>query len=406
MFSKFSHYLAYGSTDQETLRELTDEYNGLLVPGTVAAYQAEGTRGFVLTLSASVQQPYTIDPRMPLFQYHNSSPKQSHLALAKVLNLDAVISNFGMVPNAGWTRELCNRVVSAWIDFNSDYTQIAPRQFQKYARRLGKKLSTNAARVPDFILVPYLMHTPDFDTRVINDELWHEALKEAGKEQHRLRRVVAASDSVDLVKDALSSGQEEIALWMDNLDEVDPTNASRLAQYASAVSEISAAGIQPFAMYGGYFSVALGSVGLAGSSHGVGFSEHRNHIELKSSGGAPARYYMQRLHRYLPIDIASEVWRQRPDLTEARYLGYTNRDPGEYSYHELMKHSVRSRQNEISQVSGRNAIDLANEIRKDYHDLQRGFSSLAVSTPVYRRLEGYLAHLPGWANALEHVSNS
>jgi hypothetical protein len=64
----FEHYLSYGSTDQLTARNLTDIYDGLLIPGTVAAFQAEGTRGFVLTLSAAKSKDYIIDPRFPLFQ--------------------------------------------------------------------------------------------------------------------------------------------------------------------------------------------------------------------------------------------------------------------------------------------------------------------------------------------------
>ena len=41
--TKFSHYLSYGAADQHTVRELRGFYDGLLVPGTVAAFQREGT---------------------------------------------------------------------------------------------------------------------------------------------------------------------------------------------------------------------------------------------------------------------------------------------------------------------------------------------------------------------------
>ena len=68
MFTRqFSHYLSYGASDQKTVVDLRDVYNGILVPGTVAAFQREGTGGFVLSLSAADSIPYVIDPRSPLF---------------------------------------------------------------------------------------------------------------------------------------------------------------------------------------------------------------------------------------------------------------------------------------------------------------------------------------------------
>src|SRR5438067_1190570 len=85
MFDAFAHYLSYGATDQQTLRDLAGSYDGLVVPGTIAAYQRQGTGGFVLSLSATAAAPpYVIDPRFPLFQQRLQAPKQSHFALASL----------------------------------------------------------------------------------------------------------------------------------------------------------------------------------------------------------------------------------------------------------------------------------------------------------------------------------
>ena len=75
---EFEHYLTYGATDQQTVRRLPGQFTGLMIPGTVAAFQREGTGGFALTLSATeAQTPYVIDPRFPLFQ-------QPHLCAEEV----------------------------------------------------------------------------------------------------------------------------------------------------------------------------------------------------------------------------------------------------------------------------------------------------------------------------------
>src|SRR2546430_165765 len=91
MFDSFAHYLSYGATDQQTARELTGFYDGLLVPGTVAAFQADGTRGFVLTLSALRRTRYVIDPRFPLFQQRLGAPKKSHESLALLFGVPDLV---------------------------------------------------------------------------------------------------------------------------------------------------------------------------------------------------------------------------------------------------------------------------------------------------------------------------
>ena len=90
---EFEHYLTYGATDQQTVRRLTGEFTGLMIPGTVAAFQREGTGGFALTLSATeAQTPYVIDPRFPLFQQPLDAPKKSHEALAAILGKPDLVS--------------------------------------------------------------------------------------------------------------------------------------------------------------------------------------------------------------------------------------------------------------------------------------------------------------------------
>src|SRR3954471_2593944 len=115
---KFSHYLSYGPADQHTVRELRDSFDGLLVPGTVAAFQLEGTGGFVLALSATESHtPYIIDPRSPLFQQDIEEPKRAHEALKAILGLPEDYS-----PNPRkWNAGLVEKVAENWVNFNCSY---------------------------------------------------------------------------------------------------------------------------------------------------------------------------------------------------------------------------------------------------------------------------------------------
>src|SRR6266511_1278969 len=118
MFEPFSHYLSYGATDQQTVRDLTGAYNGLVVPGTVAAFQRQGTGGFVLALSATqAAAKYVIDPRFPLFQQPLSQPKKSHFALADLLGVPELVSITHPDPS-DFVPERINTIARNWVRFN------------------------------------------------------------------------------------------------------------------------------------------------------------------------------------------------------------------------------------------------------------------------------------------------
>ena len=404
MFQRFAHFLAYGSTDQQSLRTLTNQYSGMIVPGTTAAFQAEGTRGFVLTLSAAEKFPYAIDSRFPLFQEYIASPRKSHLLLAKVFGIEHLIERYGSIRPQDWTPQLEGEIVERWIGFNTNYTDLRPAAFDKYARRLKKPLPQEEAGPPTWILPPYLMDSPGYpDSWEISNRLWEGSVLAAtrGGHESKLRRVVATWDVERLAELAISVNQTEIVVWVSDLDELDLQRGDRLSAYARAIREIANVGKKPFALYGGYFAVMTGSVGLVGASHGVGFSEYRNHVELPSTGGAPARYYVQRIHRYLPVDLASELWRRNPSLVESFYSGFRSADPLELEYHELMEHSVRARYDEIQRsadMTALNHVDHLDDIAGQYiSDLSR----IRLTEGLRKRIDQFTAHLPVWRFALD-----
>ncbi|WP_141989931.1 hypothetical protein [Rhodoglobus vestalii] len=378
-----------------------------MVPGTIAAYQAEGTRGFVLTLSAAVDAPYAIDPRMPLFQYLNSELKKSHISLARVLGILDAVEAQGFMTREAWSKDRVSSVAKAWVEFNTNYTNVGSKAFEKYARRLKRELPQDDAKSPTWILAPYLMlANDDLETFRINQELWDQACAHADEAGVRARmvRVIATDQPETLVSTSKKIDETDLIIWIDDLDEVSPTNVDRLGSYARAVRTVAESGKRLFALYGGYFAVTLGSVGLKGASHGIGFSEHRNHVELRSSGGAPARYYVQRLHRYLPVDLASELWRRDSSLVESYYPGYLSRDPAELEYHELMKLSVNARQDEIFRSQALTPSDHVADLRATFASYREDLSRVRLTEGLRSRISSNMAHLLAWASALDSAS--
>lgn len=366
----FDHYLTYGSTDQRTLRELQNSFTGLIVPGTVAAFQREGTGGFVLTFSATqAATPYLIDSRFPLFQKKLSSPKKSHIELAAVLGDPSLVSTNRDPDPVDFTPERIDRIARSWVEFNQGYQDAANAKFDKYALRLNEPVVPEQAKSPRFVLAPYTMTYGTDDpwwnvSRMLYDRTCHH-LSEPGK----CLRVIASTNASGL-SGLLSELPDSRALvWVSNLDELE-SSATALRYYARAIQEVRDR-LQLFALYGGFFSVLLSAFGLMGSCHGIGFGEHRAYPELQRSGPPPSRFYMPTLHRYVPTDLAYQLWRHDPALAECDCRMCDGLPPVALDYHSLMMHSVLCRAREIDDWVGvdlSRIIDRLEEEHKTYRD--------------------------------------
>lgn len=406
--ARFKHYLSYGSTDQQTARDLTGYFDGLIVPGTVAAFQAEGTKGFVLSLSARSSEPYAIDPRFPLFQGEPASWKKSHLLLAQIFGFDDLLGSGPLRP-AQFDDALVDRVARGWIDFNVDFEDVRVKTFDKYASRLPEdNISLEDRKSPDWILPPYLMPSTSADPwRAVGERLWSAsvAVLEGSPAQSKLRRVVAA-ESVELWDELLRTASEtEVVGWVSRLDELSlgPEPTDELARYGMAIRSAAERGQTIFALYGGFFSVILGRYGLLGSSHGVGYGEHRDHVELPSSGAPPARYYVPRLHRYVGVDVAATLWSEAPELVACGCVECSGRSPASLDYHELMRHSVRARKSEIESWTLMTTEDVIATLLADFKDFQRTIDDLVIPRGIRRRAEGVYQHLMKWVQVLERI---
>lgn len=398
-FEPFAHYLAYGATDQETFRALRDTYSGILVPGTIAAWQRQGTGGFVLSLSATDEAPpYMIDPRFPLFQQGLSTPKQSHRALAELLGDPDLVRLSDPTPDDFPDARLA-KLAEHWVSFNTSYGLSSNEKFDKYARRLDENIVTEQAQEPEAVLAPY------FACDGVEDRWWgrsvgfYEHALAASGDRKCLRVVCARHSSAlaELLADLAAPA--ELVVWVSGLDE---HNAPRqdLIAYRSAITGAERRNQKTFALYGGFFSVLLGIFGLCGAAHGVGFSEHRNWRELPESGAPPARFYMPRSHRYVAQDLAQILWEGDHALTACPCSHCGGRGPVALDYHELMKHSVWCRADEIARWHSMPPAEASRALRDEHTSLTAQIEALELVPRIRDRAMAAIAHLPTWATAL------
>ena len=398
----FEHYLTYGATDQRTVRKLQDSFTGLIVPGTVAAFQREGTGGFVLTLSATqASTPYLIDPRFPLFQKQLAEPKQSHIELASVLGDPSLVCRDRDPEPRDFTPERVDLIARSWVEFNRGYPTAANAKFDKYADRLNEPVIRQQAKSPQFVLAPYTM-------AIGSDDPWWEVSRMLyERTRHHLGdagdciRVLAATNPAGLLRLTRDLPDSRFSVWVSGLDELG-SDPALLHDYAKGLQEVRD-DVQMFALYGGFFSVLLSAIGLRGSCHGIGFGESRAYPQLQRSGPPPPRYYVPTLHRYVLPDLAYQLWLQDSTLVECTCRVCDGLPPVELDYHSLMMHSVLCRAREIQDWVG---ADLPWIIERLKGEHRAYLDSLARSTaPEVIKGEGerVARHLPKWIEALSSL---
>lgn len=395
----YDHYVSFGTTDQQTLLAQRTEYDGLLVPGTVAAFQKQGTGGFVLSMSAANPgKPYVIDPRTPLFQQALPEAKKSHTYLAEELGDKSLVSD--TVPDPlGFHQDRVDGIARAWLEFNGAFRTAATEKFAKYARRLQEDVAVHEAAPPLLTLAPYFM------AKSVSDPWWNLSKRlfsacRASATDTSVVPVVASTSADWLTPLVHDLAQEDVVIWVSDLHELN-ADEHDLLSYAKSIQDLSQSGHRIFALYGGFFAVLLASVGLMGASHGIGYGEHRSWIELPRSGPPPARYYVPALHRYVAQDVAERLGRSEPRLAECDCEVCEGRSPLLLEYHDLMRHSVIVRQREVEAWASLDLDGVSAALEEEYKTARAYLTTAVGNDSNLSREASHLAsHLGKWSRVV------
>lgn len=395
---RFNHYLSYSATDQQTVSRLVGQFDGLLVPGTIAVFQREGTGGFVLSLSAANGPfSYLIDPRFPLFQQALPSPKKSHTILAELLQDRALIQP--LPPKASdFDSSRLRNIAESWLQFNVGYTTVAGGKIAKYAARLKIELIPNNARSPEAVIPPYFMCEGPEDPWWRHSLELFDATKLSAPRGTVLLRVVAAKDVTNLESLCLSVNDERVGIWVSGLNEVE-ADTGELYQYLKAIRSISSKGMRPFALYGGFFSVLLQNAGLGGSSHGIGYGENRQWRELPQSGQPPARYYVPQLHRYLQPDEARRLQVADERLAGCQCAECIDIPANRLDYQALMRHSVNCRSVEVNEWANLELGQISERLTSEVNEWRQLLRSSRLTEVEVTHSFARSKHIDNWAQA-------
>ncbi len=406
----FQHWLSYSHTDQALLVDeaLDATWDGLVVPGTLAAYYFEGTGGFVLAR----RRPYIIDPRTPLLQpiERRTEPKVSQLELAKIHAPElegiwpTVEIEFGY-----WQDDRWSAVVHRVLDFQERYASSATGKIAKY-----QQLLIEAGQTPDIESdpkSPTRFVPPYFAADGTADPWWtltREAIEIAAERfsTSSVYPVLALSPQASVETFAalireMPAGIDTVFCWKGSWQEQDATETD-VAGWATTIQAADERGIRVLNLYGGYLSVLMGAVGLAGVNHGVGYSEARDVKRLSETGAPPTRYYVPAFRRFVPraqaqplIDGIPRDWQCLCSVCAARSTSGASPLLQDYSAEDLKRHFLLCRHAEIKRVQADPEAEIA--------DLRAKAQWLADNPPRGGLGRGYGTTLLTWAAAVDAV---
>lgn len=220
-----------------------------------------------------------------------------------------------------------------------------------------------------------------------------------------------------IIRDLKECGPAGVWLWFSRFDEHGATD-EELAALRGWVEQLSPQ-MPVFNMHGGFFSLALGKLGMAGIAHGVGYGEQKDVVPVIGQSTPTVQYYVRSLHaKYsvpqitrcfstLGISTPEDFFKTICDCVICK--GIIGRDLnafaqyGEIHYSTPMSqrlsqtpaaakrcrfHFLLNRIKEREYVKGSTLPTIA----KDCRTIARTWSRTAIA--------GALGHLTLWANAL------
>jgi hypothetical protein len=404
------HFLAYGNSDQVSFRDpgVRASFQFMSVPGTIAAYYEDATAAFVLSSNLD----YSIDPRTPLFQEDLPAPRASHFTLAQWLG-SAVSARLNdhpagaYFPAAFYTRDVVAEMVESLLGKQLDYSGRAPvvrKKMDRYRQLLlqasGRSADAPGAevRAPAFILAPY------FAVRDTENDPWWAVSRSvldvcASRADAAAISPVSAVAKVNLLDSALTAVPDELSrtqfFWVTDFDER-RVSTDELTSLWQTVREHSNRGRRLVNLYGGFFSICMQHAGLWGFNNGLGYSESRAWPQLTSTGAAPPRYYIRRLHAFAPPAQAQLLIEADPSFG-CPCSACSGRSPVDMSYHLLKRHFALARQWELELVNARTVAELESLLQQAAADFGRARPALPGSLGLKSD------HLVTWAAALRSV---
>jgi len=405
--------------DKETIRNLQEKLDGLVIPAHILAYQADITSVFVSSFS---NMPFIIDPMTYLLQHSKDNLTND------VGNLRASIAkmcdeyDFNIAKQLTGKRQLrpsnipdakhfCNHV----YDYQNSVEEKAntKKAIKKYLDRYGKGNSFT----PRFIISPYFKFDSISDpwyTLSLNMGKMMQTIcseKDDGLEAGVIIFLSATNLDDDMIAEIASDYEDfsHIVLWFDDFNEtvVDSTAIFNARKIVSALSSFAELEI----LYSGFLLMTTAAEGAKAVSHGLTYSQHKSFSVTPGGGGMPERYYIPKFRAFRSLSQTDNIFHMRQELMcncpvcdELLQGNPDNIVLFSDEPEKLREHFINVRRQEADYMESFNRQSLVTELRSvygTYHNLIRRLPNpdAFLSSSNMRGLE----YLNFWAEGIEQT---
>jgi hypothetical protein len=409
--------------DREVIKELRELLSGIFIPAHILSYSPNPTIAAV----DYINKPYYIDPMTYVYAVDNIAdylvsdkktggrkfkPSISKLTDDYDLAGHFAASNYAALTPADFTDTfvdaLCQKNVDLQLQKIDNEKGRAYKRYKDLLSKVGeeslvKKL--NEIHKPAAIIPPYFyFENLSNGWLAVNKKLL--AVTKTKTNEPVIPIILANSQCLteDLLK--AYTGCEKIFIWVDDLNEKDTnlTIAGQVAKLKKLVSFVKIAkskGIEITNLYGSYFSLLLGKLGMAGVCNGVFYGETKSRIS-KIGGGPPSRYYIRGVHDFFAIPTAITLLKNQRyvgllDTACKKCMSLINNNPDNIivfaaDHSKAQRHFVYAREMELSVIEQTSLADLV----KDLNDTYKRYNPLDTSI-----VKKSIDYLDAWRQALE-----
>lgn len=377
-------------TDGEVLRDLKDYYDGVVLEASIL----EQYSNFASSLISILKKPFFIDPthKLVLFDLSTIADKDWVVKITEAYKISECLQEEKI------NLKLLQKHLDVFVRAAIDYQRERLNESSKGLEIFGIIPESDKLK-PQIILTPYfLIDGLETESYELNLEIIEKSV--TMKENDKLFAVLALDEFLlieDLGKLISDFAKEEIdgfCVWISDFREYQE-DVKMLKKYVDFFKELSKVGKPIVNLYGGAFSIFIGKLGYMDTVvQGIGYGEYRTPY-IYPTGGYSKRYYLPKIHRFVPIHIAQELIKLVPELRcecgFCQEVDILNTSEKEIRTDYLKKHYVLAKWNEKQMSLGDLYENLINTAR------------LLDEKKVMDKYWPHLRHLEVWIKVLKSL---
>lgn len=394
--------------DRETLRTLKESISGLVVPAHILCHSTDAT----IAAISYIKKEYYIDPMTFLYavnigEYLGENKKKFKPSIEKMTKDYGLLplfeaNGYSALKHTDFTEEIINDFAQKSLDLQckkvDEKKQGAYAKYTELLKKIGENHiidELNSLHEPKAVIPPYFfIEKNDSDWIKVNLDL---ANKVKSLTQKTITPIVSVSISC-LNEEILNSYNDykEFFLWVNDLDERNSTQAD-LKKYADFVKLGKEKGFTIRNLYGSYFSILLGKVGLSGICNGIFYGEHKG-VRSKVGGVPIARYYIRKFHQFFTLPEAIPLINKYPELLDKECpeaMEIINSNPQniiqlEKDHSKAQAHFIHCRKKEITMTEATELSEILDDMDATYKKYKNEFERHLITKKSLEYLNHWL----------------